>query len=168
MIKNKFGQQLSLFLNESKTTSNELAAAIPVSKGQFSNMKAGRRPFTKQAMKEITDIAHDFNTKLSAARETYGTLSFVRRPSRTDDFLGAIVEQQKEEGERLGIQQKFMDAATTPERYRSQEQRNIIDQFMSELSEEVGSEFTLLGAAAKYLDLDAQDYVDLVNSKYGG
>lgn len=164
----KFPHQLSLFMPTSKFSNAEMAAAIPVSTGQFSNMKAGRRPITKSSAKVITDLAHDFLLKLTAAQQYFGTLGFIKRATRNDDFLGAIVQQKREEDDRIKIQSSFIDAATTPKQVRDASQSAVIDKFMKELSEEIGSEYTLLDAAAKYLGVDAQDYVDEVNNEGGG
>ncbi|WP_341780459.1 hypothetical protein [Levilactobacillus sp. HBUAS70063] len=163
----KFPRQLSLFMPTSKLSNAEMAATIPVSTGQFSNMKAGRRPTTKSSAKAITDLAHDFLLKLTAARDYFGTLGFIKRATRNDDFLGAIVQQKREEADRLNIQSSFIDAATTPKQVRDANQLAVIDKFMKELSEEIGSEYTLLDAAAKYLGVNAQDYVDEVNKERG-
>jgi len=164
----KFPHQLSLYMATGKIANAEMAQAIPVSKGQFSNMKFGRRPTPKKSAKAITDLAHDFLLSLTAARDYFGTLGFIKRATRSDDFLGAIVQQKREEDERLKIQRSFMDAATTPKQVRDTNQNAVIDKFMKELSEEIGSEYTLLDAAAKYLGVDAQDYVDEVNTECGG
>lgn len=163
----KFPKQLSLFMDTSAISNADMAAAIPVSRGEFSNFKAERRPVSKRSAKVISDLAHDLKLKLAAAQDYFGTLGFIKRASRNDDLLGAIVQQKQEEDERLHIQSSFLDAATTPRGHRTDAQRALIDKFMTELSEEIGSEYTLLDAAAKYLGVNAQDYVDRVNAEKG-
>lgn len=163
----KFPKQLSLFMDGSTISNADMAAAIPVSRGEFSNIKAERRPVSKRSAKVISDLAHDFLLKVTAARDYFGTLGFIKPASRNDDFLGAIVQQKHEEDDRLHIQSAFIDAATTPKKYWTDAQRALIDKFMTELSEEIGSEYTLLDAAAKYLGVNAQDYVDRVNAEKG-
>lgn len=163
----KFPKQLSLFMEGGSISNADMAAAIPVSRSEFSNIKAERRPVSKRSAKAITDLAHDLLLKLAAARDYFGTLGFIKRASRNDDLLGAIVQQKHEEDERLHIQSSFLDAATTPRSHRTDTQQVLIDKFMTELSEEIGSEYTLLDAAAKYLGVNAQDYVDRVNAEKG-
>lgn len=155
-------------MDSSEITSKEMAATIPVSKGQFSNMKAGRRVITKQARKSIARLAHALTISYSAAREDYGTISFMIRPGKSRDMLQALTQQDEEEEQREDIQTEFIRAAVTDPISRSTEQRLIIKQFLKELIEEIGSEITLLIRCCSYLRVDPMPYITAYNEKMGG
>lgn len=168
MQSNKFAQQVTRFMDTRKVSNKEMAKSIPVSNGQFSNMKNGTRVITMQARKAISNLAHDITINYSAAREDYGTISVMIRPGKTRDMLQALTQQSEEQEQREGIQTAFLRAAVTDPPNRSTEQRLIIKQFLKELIEEIGSEITLLIRCCKYLRVDPIPYIDAYNEKMGG